>query len=595
MTGFFNLGSSLRVMAAGIFAAFGSPGGASIVGHMPGSVGAVATTAQAQFDRGPVFAANHGCVADDETDDLPGLKKSVAAIVLQGGGVLSFAPGKTYFLDTDLYMGTACLDFSGCKGLVIEGNGATLRTSSGAAVARLIYLANTHGVIIRNLNLKSGYEVLTGTAGPVWVNLTLGSTGTIIENCKFKFGSGGIQVYGIGDSTRVSGVDAINCEFTSTYYPQNFQGNGDNYFARGIVTRNCGRSYFAWNVRGHDAWMDSQQGGPFTDVLLKVYAYSNGEYSKLEDIKLNYFSAGRFLGSGEQSSEEGMIAIDLQQQQAATATAEVANIEIRFNGKCAAPDANANVFLIRKYTHLGAEDTTTRNYVIRNVKIGGRIINAENLTQDGVRLFSAYNGTSWAGENLAQIVVRDLNINGSNVTQNHLAINAQANTGIGQSIIVDNVTCAANLALLNHTLGNISIENSVFNNHQRLSSEPLPCDLVVTTTGGGDCSGISASAYVVKSGKMTTVQARMVVNNSTKMGANAINLSLPTTAANVNKAVGSYTAVIAGSIRTGSVLVFPNTNQIYFAYSGGGNYLSATSYAFVNGDAIDLSISYATK
>jgi hypothetical protein len=582
----------VKVWQGVLFSDLDAPSGSTLVGDLPSGVGAVATTVSAQLRRLPIYPENRGCVADGVTDDLPSLRKSVDLIVLQGGGQLWFAPGKTYFLNTDSYLGTACLDFTGCKGLVIEGNGATLKTSSGAAVARLIYLANTHGVVIRNLNFQSTYGVLSGTAGPVWVTLTLGSTGTQLVNCTAQFGSSGLQVYGINDATRVSGITALNCKFTSTYYPQNFQGNGDDYFARGIVTRNCGRSYFPWNVKNHDVCMDSQQGGPFTDVLLKVYAYSTGQYSKLENIKLNYTTTGRFLGSGAQSSEEGMIAIDLQQQQAATAIAEVIEVDITINGKCATPATNANVLNIRKYTYLGVEDTTTRNYVIRNMKIGGSIVNAENLTQDGIRLFSAFNSMSWAGENLAQIITRDLSINGSNVTQNHLYINAQANTGLGQNFLVDNVTCAGNLALVNHTLGGISIDNSTFNNFKRLNTETLPYTPVITTTGGGDSSGITPTAYKIQDGKTTTVQGRMVIADATKMGSNAVNFSLPSTAANVNKAVGSWTGVVAGLIRAGSVLAFPNTNQLYFAVEGSGNYLNSTTYAFANGNNIDFSITY---
>jgi hypothetical protein len=561
--------------------------------YLPAGTGAVATTVQAKL-RENVSVADKGATGDG-SDERADLVNAFSNLITAGGGTLSFAPGKTYDMNTDALGGTTIFDATGLSGLVIDGNGATIRTSSGSAAPIIFYLYNTNGVIVRNMNFVSQYNTLHGTNGPVWFRLGGSTKNVFFQNCTFTYGSQGIVVtYTAMAGTRVSGVTAINCTFNGVYYPQLFQTNGDNYFARGIKTINCGRGYFAYNVRNHDVHMESEHGGPFSDVLLKVYAYTGGAYSKLENIKLNYSSPGRYTGAGAQASEEAFVAFDFQQGQAGTASGEIIDVDVKVNVTCATPATNANAVIFRKYTEPGGADVTTRGYVVRNFKIGGRVVNAENLTQDGVRLFSVANGSTWTGENLTQIVTRDLNVNGSNVTQNHLYINAQANLGTGQNFIVDNVVCAGNIALVNNTLGSISIDNSKFNNLTRLNAEGVSYTPTVVADGGGNVSGMSAVAYAFRTGKQITVQGSLNINDATKMGVGPISITLPTTAANAYAAVGSYFGVLAGAIRAGSTVVLASGTNCYFAAENTGNFLNAATYAFVNTNYIGFSITYVT-
>lgn len=381
--------------------------------------GAVVRTVQSKGSD-IVSVKDFGAHADGTTDDLAILKKAFAQVIANGGGTLSLQAGNTYYLNTDaLGSNHTILDFNGLNGVTIEGNGATILTGTTNVTPLLFNLRNTKNVTIRNLKLQSQYTKLDEHAGMNWAILSSGSKNIKFENVEMYHGIYGISVQGYGDAVRVSQITALHCYFEGVYYPQSFQGNGDDYFARNIVTRNSGRSYFPWNVKNHDVWMDSQQGGPFSDVLLKVYA-DPVKYSKLENIKLNYTSTGRYAGAGAQSPEEAIFAFDFQQGTPTTAAGEMNNIKIQMNVDIVTPATNANVLIIRKYTYARGTDSTTRNHVLRNLIISGRVTHAENLTQDGIRLFSVAGGMAWTGENTTQNVVSDVTISGSNVTQRHL-------------------------------------------------------------------------------------------------------------------------------------------------------------------------------
>lgn len=387
--------------------------------------GAVVRTVQSKGSD-IVSVKDFGAHADGTTDDLAIFQKAFAQVIANGGGTLSLQSGKTYYLNTDAFGAHTILDFNGLNGVTIEGNGATILTGTTNISPLLFNLRNTTKVKIRNLKLQSQYTVLDHTGGMDWATMTAGSQDISFENIQMYHGRHGIYatwtVIGVGDAVRVSQISANNIYFESIYYPQVFEVNGDNYFARNIVTRNCGRSYFPMNVKNHDVWMDSQQGGPFSDVLLKAYTFpaGSGVTNRLENIKLNYTSTGRYAGAGAQSPEEAIFAFDFQQGTPTAAAGEMNNIKIQMNVDIVTPATNANVLIIRKYKYAGGADSTTRNHVFRNIIIGGRVTHAENLTQDGIRLFSVAGGMAWTGENTTQNVVSDVNISGSNVTQGHL-------------------------------------------------------------------------------------------------------------------------------------------------------------------------------
>lgn len=109
---------------------------------------------------------------DGVTDDYAAFVALAAAVSANGGGSVQFGKGKTYVIgqwETPAN-GVLPINFLGCNGLVIEGNGATISfegdfdrdvaDTSGIGVQ----ITDCTGVIIRNLELYGNVEETTNTA-----------------------------------------------------------------------------------------------------------------------------------------------------------------------------------------------------------------------------------------------------------------------------------------------------------------------------------------------------------------------------------------------------------------------------------------------
>lgn len=363
-----------------------------------------------------VNVSDFGAVGDGISNDLSAIQAAFAMAKKSGRG-LRLDSGKVYYINTDeLPRGANILDYDGASGLTFDGAGSTMLTGRTANRTVLFRLTNCKKIKIQNVRLLSRYQLLDSKSGQDWGVLSDGASKIEFEDVEMINGRLGIAVVGFEQVKRVKSITALNVKFSGVYYPQNFAGNGDGYFARGIITRNCGRSYFPWNVKDHDVQMNSQQGGPFSDVLLKVYAVP-GRYSKLENIKLDYESDGRYLGAGPQRPEEATVAVDLQQASSISALAEITGIDIKIRSRYLPIDTNSNFFIIRKYSALGKGDSSPRGYKVKDVALSGFVIDAENLTQKEREFYSKANGSSWDGEDIEAVMVKDLVFSVSHTTR----------------------------------------------------------------------------------------------------------------------------------------------------------------------------------
>jgi hypothetical protein len=218
------------------------------------------------------------------------------------------------------------------------------------------------------------------------------------------------------DANRVRNITATNIVCMTVYYCLNFQSAGDNFYARGITARNCGRTYFPWNVRNHDVWIDSEQGGPFTDILLKVYTQS-GMYSRLENITLVYRSTGRYPGSGNQSTDEAMIALEFQLNDADNQPGMIQNIDVTLNIEAGASDKSQSVLAIRKVDVNGGADTSGRGHQLSAVTIRGTCRPLSTLLTDAFRLFTR-SPDNWTGDIVSSLTLENLSIIGATTAVN---------------------------------------------------------------------------------------------------------------------------------------------------------------------------------
>ena len=592
---------ALNTKAATLAASSGS----SLVGFIQSGAGAVATTVQAKLWES-VSVKDFGAVGDGVTDDTAAIQTALTKLGALGGGNLLLGP-ETFNLATDGYASGAVFTLTNFKGVTLDGQGATIKTGSSATnLFWLFVLNNCTGVTFKNINFVSQYTTLDSAHGVMWVSPQNGTTNVHFENCTFNYGNMGICPYGANGpvSARVSQISAINCYFFGVYYPQQFNCTGDNYSARNIVTRNCGRSYMPINVKNHDVQMDSQHGGPFSDVLLKCYTSANtttqywaATYPKLENIRLDYTSTGRYAGSGNcGNAEEGMVAIDFQLIDGAVA-GTVRNINVRVN-VINTTDLFASNFVIRKYNTNANPDPTGRGHLMKDVVFSGCIDQAQNTlsSNPAIRICTTPTGAdgtaNWTGENISQVVLRDLTIDGTNTAAAQVWINGQSNLGTSQNTFLENVTASGQISIVNATAGNIGILASVFSNMTRLCAEPVAFTPVITAQGGGNTSGMSVTASYTRNNGTITVIGQITINNNANMGTGAWQISLPVPTGVGTLPVGSFFANPAGTQIAGAVFANPSASTMFLVGQGLANYLQGTSYSWANGNTLFFSMTY---
>lgn len=546
-----------------------------------------------------ISVKDFGAVGDGLTDDTAAIQNAVARVSVLGGGTLVFEPGKTYrVLPTGGGSGAVLMHFIGCNGVVIEGNGSKILTGSVTLIQRLINLNACSDVIIRNISMESGYAALDFNAGIDWIVATYGTNGIVLENIDLKYGRVGFVAKGAYtgegvDGNRVRNIVANNLTFTSCYYPLLFQNAGDNFHARGIQTFNAGRSYFPANVFNHDVCLDSQQGGPFSDVLLKCYG-STDWISRLENIKLVYTSNGRTVGSGSQGVDEAMVAMDFQLHTTNPAASVVHNIDVTFNVEAKATDKNRSLFIVRKYDAAGNADSTgSRGHRLINLTLRGVGRTCENLLTDHIRLFTRA-GENWAGEYAQGIQVVDFDI-ASTGSFNAVAINGDPLRENGYNCI-SRVNSGGNLSRSATNTKALEIDQASFWNYKARAQATQTYTCTWTGSGSNPVigNGTLGASYTVQ-GKMCTVQISMFTGSTTTYGSGTWSFSLPfTPSSDAFESVGSALALNSGvnfqtgvCIGTGSA-----TAQAYLGGTTSNAVGTTVPWTWKNGDYLKLTLTY---
>jgi hypothetical protein len=295
-------------------------------------------------------------------------------------------------------------------------------------------LNGSSNTLIDGLIFQSGYTSLDPNHGVDWIIARQGAHGIVLNNLTCTYGqicfaTKGEMVGQGSDANRVRNITATNIVCMTVYYCLNFQSAGDDFYARGIIGRNCGRTYFPWNVRNHDVWVDSQHGGPFDDVLLKVYT-KQGLYSGLENIKLNYRTDGRYPGSGNQHVNQALIAMDFELDDANNLPGIMQNIDITLNVEGSTVDPIQSIFIVRKMDIDGNPDTIGRGHQLYAVTIRGMARSLQHLSADAFRLFT-WSTNNWTGDFVSSMTLDNLSINGATTAVN---INGQGLSASGATL-----------------------------------------------------------------------------------------------------------------------------------------------------------------
>lgn len=397
-----------------------------------------------------------GAVGDGVTDDTVAFNNLCNYIVTASNGAseIDFNPGHTYMIwkaSSGTPATNVLCNLSGAVGLHINFNGAgftTDNTFTGGTAGYLYVFYFNGGSDLRIDGLQYTQTVKTtldDQNGGVVLQVTGDAHRVVLTNWNINNAALGLWATTATSwptaTLIASDIQLLGANFTGVYYPMNFNAAGDRFFARGINCNYVGRCYFPWNVHDQDVEIQSNHGGPFNDVLLKVYcdAAATAERNSLSNIRVFYRNKGR----QNATSSDSLTAIEMQQDTSTPCTgAQIRNIYLTYD---ADRDSNGQPAGIKtyKFAYNTAIDNTVRNYVIDNVVVSGKFQNWNdgNAVAD---LFNTANG-DYTGETIRNIVFRDFRAEGSSTSLN---VNAVA---ITNGLVFENVSSNFNFNITNTT------------------------------------------------------------------------------------------------------------------------------------------------
>lgn len=549
----------------------------------------------------PYFSVKkYGAKGDGVTDDTAALIACSNAVVTAGGGTIFFEPGKTYRVWASA--ASTIFALNGANGVTVLGNGATIdsaQTNPTAYDCKLFKIDGVNGFSVDSLTFLGGNTTLTFSTGEQFLQGFNGTHNVRVTNCVIKNCAFG--VWCDSGSTSVSrGWTLENVYMEGVYY--GLAGYFlDDVTARGFVTRNCGRSYFPGNpCNNHDIDLDSQQGGPFSDCLIKVYAHSTytAAENTISNIRLNYRSSGRYASSGDSNNEEGCVAFDLQQYDTNTAAGHLRDIQIHFDVVCNSSDQFANLLILRKYKDTGAGDnTTTRGHSIRGLTISGSAKDWNNATQNGVRLFSTTVSTTaqdWTGDTIDGVVLRDLRIIGAPATDS-IYINGQGASSSTQFAVLDNVKVDGPITTANISSANVTYRATTASNVGWVENKRVSYTPTWSSTGTQPALGNGTiTGEYRRDGEYIELSIDLAPGSTTTFGTGTYLFSIPLTAQTSPNPVGSAVALESGvQYYTGACRLSGSGNiTLFLGGTTGNNWGATVPWTLKNGDTVSATYRY---
>lgn len=541
-----------------------------------------------------------GAVGDGVVDDTAALQAAAAYLQALGGGTLRFGEKAIYRI---WGVQTASLmSLTGLQGVKLEGNGCQIYSAqvNNAVGASLFLFDGCNGVSVDGFKYTGSNNALLSTTGERFIMLQGGCHAVRITNCRVYNALCGVQsLYSVVDQPCVGvTIEDLYCE--QTYYGVIPCGM-DHLWAK-FQTVNAGRSYFPTApCSSHTVYVDSAQGGAFSDCLLKVYSYSTRTIKEntLSDITVNYRTAGRY--SGLQSSLEGMVSLEWQQGDAISSSGHMRNIRIRYDVDLtgvAAGNRPSNMFVMRRFNFAAAADNVVRNHTLRGLEVNGAGAALTNLTEWGFDICSVMGGAAaWTGDIVNTLTFRDLNLAGAPASGT-CQINGQAFVVGTQSATFRNVTGDGNLVFVNLGASNVELQATKFLNIDATSNKYTSYNSLWTSSGVLPAIVNGAiTATFLKSGNEVDVTVKLAPGAGTTLGTGEYSLSLPYPILNDGiGAIGSAFGFDNGvGYYAGIVLGQPGAAAMQALLVNGANFWGATvPWVMGVGDYVVLKLRYKT-
>jgi hypothetical protein len=366
----------------------------------------------------------------------------------RGGGRVAFPDYKEINVFDDLDFGGTnhnLFDITGTRGVTIDFNGTRLLCdnafdSGGDDRLNLIFAVGLWDLKINGLDFEQtgytdlgdsgGTTPLVGTRGTYLLNECIGVEATI----RMKAGLAGFSMATTTgyDPAKPGRLFDVKVDTDIVYYPVSLGGTGNHGKAE-AVTINAGRSSIVYGVHHLDLDVTSRHGGPFQDVLLKVYpdAAKPDSANALSDIKLKYKTIGRWKqGNPSWPNGQSCVALEIQQiDDANPKRGTIQNIDILLDIDSSPTNANAYRQMVgtAKWLKSGAADVTARGHIVDNIKISGRIYKPDTLGNPAINMFNNSAGTpeagDWSGDNVRNISIENLSIDGFSAANDAISVN----------------------------------------------------------------------------------------------------------------------------------------------------------------------------
>jgi hypothetical protein len=493
-----------------------------------------------------------------KTDMTPAIRRLAAVLNARRGGTALFQP-ETY----KIWVGSSpdLLYLRNATDVVVDFNGATLQSgrTNGPGVFA-VTLNHCQRCEIRNGKLIGSNTTLTAKTGEGFVNILNGSTQTRLANLHAKNCNTLVE---IGDgktpplTNRISGVAIENLVAEDSYYGLAAPGDGDG--VRGnILGINTGRVYFPWNVQNHDVWIQGQQEGPFTDVLLKAYGYMNG-FSKLRNIEVHYKSAGKSAASQVNTAPDAMLKLEMQLHDVG-AHVEIRNIDVTFD--ITAPTGNGGaqmnrIFNITKLDENALPDGKGRGHVIDNVRVRGVLRDFQNAGAHTNRLVPIMifdNSTdgighqfNWTGDFARNIVVEDIVIHDTTASPGFAGVFVN-----GQPFVSGELGLTArNLDLANFQYRRVNWNSRFRYVEQNIAASGYTPSIAYNPSWTAASSNPSLGSgkltgYYAKRDNEVTVTIELLPGSTTKFGIGTWYFALPSIPVRTQEMHSSGEATLAG-------------------------------------------------
>lgn len=363
-------GSDLSILATSV--------GSAMIGHAPQGSTTYRPLAEHLANDPKIFVEDYKYSGITVLTDAARLLAAHADWLLLGGA-LHYEPFKEYDLGSQVAVAQLINIYNPKDGSVLEGNGATIKTTTGAnAYYNVLYLFGFTDLTIRNLHFTdAGFLTQVGlghvgSAGGKFIVVDNAAAnennGLTLDNVTATEALTFLEVQGDLPSDRTKNIVINpNCRTEDVFYVLNFANNGDSVRG-GITAINPGRVYFPYGVRDHDldirTYHDGLAEGATSLCLIKSYERNT------------YNINVRLYVSGSLALHEHLTCIEHSNTRGAASIVDTVNIHIDVDPAAVDTLPSRRLHLSSWNTDVGnggVENTGNVAHITRNVRLTGNL------------------------------------------------------------------------------------------------------------------------------------------------------------------------------------------------------------------------------